>query len=156
VSERAPGPGFADRVLRVLDDAALPYPALILELSTPTLVAMRPAGEIELLRRHGVRVAVDDVTAATTSLAGLRGLPLDLVKVDASLICPPTSRDWPLGATFLPTVEAMGLVAVATGVGSRHTADVVRALGCPLAQGVGLHRRGTRDELDDLLLDARP
>ncbi len=89
------------------------------------------------LRRLGVKIALDDFGAGCASIGCLRGLPLDAVKFDRSLLAAATlSRS---GARVLAAstemARALGLTAVAEGIEQQDQLECARSLGCDLGQG---------------------
>jgi diguanylate cyclase (GGDEF)-like protein len=130
-------PGFANAVLATLAETGLPGRALILEVTESSLVASvhsRSVGrQMRRLRRHGVRIAIDDFGTGYSSLSHVAQLPVDLVKIDQSFT--EVERDSAFTRAILDLVGSLNLLAVAEGVETAEQAEVLRALGCPLAQG---------------------
>ena len=117
----------------------LPPAALTLELVEDTLVSDRERGRSVLgeLRRIGVRTSIDDYGTGYSSLAYLRTLPADELKLDRSLI-QDVGRDPRATAIVRHTVALahdLGLTLTAEGVEDAETAAALTALGCDTAQG---------------------
>jgi diguanylate cyclase (GGDEF)-like protein len=89
------------------------------------------------LRALGVRLSVDDFGAGASSLARLRDLPIDEVKIDRSFIGNLDQDDarrrfvWGVVAF----AERIGLTVVAEGVERQAELDTLTKLGCHRAQG---------------------
>ena len=78
--------GLVEHVLARLQGEGLPATALLIEVTEGVLDEAGPAiAVLEALRGAGVRVAIDDFGAGYSSLARLRDLPLDLLKIDRAL-----------------------------------------------------------------------
>ncbi|WP_308204626.1 bifunctional diguanylate cyclase/phosphodiesterase, partial [Frankia sp. R82] len=79
---------FVDVVRTALARHRLPPSALVIELTEDTLVEARDAARRTLagLRRHGVRVSLDDYGTGFCSLTYLRELPADEVKLDRTFL----------------------------------------------------------------------
>jgi diguanylate cyclase (GGDEF)-like protein len=112
---------------------------LVLELTeTDGLADTESARQVcDELRALGVRLAVDDFGSGSSTLARLRDLPIDEVKIDRSFIsC--IDRD-PRCLRFVRAVLAfadeLGLVVVAEGVEKREERETLAGLGVHLAQG---------------------
>ena len=77
-------PGFADTVAMLLTWAGLQARGLYLEMHEQDLPEAGPGltDQLDRLRRLGVGLAIDDFGSGGTSLAGLRRLPVDTLKVD--------------------------------------------------------------------------
>ncbi len=130
---------LADEIRDVLEEVGLAPEHLVVELSEPALQADDPETHHVLagLRELGVHVLLDDFGTGATSLANLRSLPLDGVKIDSSLI---EELDRGAGGRILvrgllDIAHAMGLVTVAEGVERHRQHSEVRELGFGLAQG---------------------
>jgi diguanylate cyclase (GGDEF)-like protein len=131
----------------------LPPLALTLELVEDTLMADPERGRMVLaeLRRLGVRTSIDDYGTGYSSLAYLRHLPADELKLDRSLTAD-VDRDPRAAAIVEHTValaHALGLRLVAEGVEDDATGAVLARLGCDIAQGYAIARPMP---VDDFLL----
>ena len=89
------------------------------------------------LRRLGVRLSVDDFGTGQSSLARLRDLPIDEVKIDRSFIGnldhDEARRRFVWGVVAF--AERIGLAVVAEGVEREPELDALTKLGCHRAQG---------------------
>ena len=131
----------------------LPARALTLELVEDTLMADPDRGRQVLgeLRRLGVRTSIDDYGTGYSSLAYLRHLPADELKLDRSLTAD-VDTDRRAVAIVRHTValaHELGLSLVAEGVEDAATAAVLADLGCDVAQGYAVARPMP---VDDFLL----
>ncbi len=89
------------------------------------------------LRKLGVRIALDDFGAGYSSLSHLKSLPLDVMKIDKSLVhgLGPNERDRQIMTSVLQLAKATELFVIAEGVETAEQVDVLRALGCGALQG---------------------
>jgi diguanylate cyclase (GGDEF)-like protein len=122
----------------------LPAGALTLELVEDTLMADPERGRLVLgeLRRLGVRTSIDDYGTGYSSLAYLRHLPADELKLDRSLTAD-VGADDRAAAIVEHTValaHALGLRLVAEGVEDDATGAALARLGCDIAQGYAIAR----------------
>jgi diguanylate cyclase (GGDEF)-like protein len=129
---------------------SLPARALTLELVEDTLMADPERGRQVLgeLRRLGVRTSIDDYGTGYSSLAYLRHLPADELKLDRSLTAD-VHRDRRASAIVRHTVALahdLGLRLVAEGVEDAATATALADLGCDVAQGYAVARPMPVDE----------
>ncbi|HVA59642.1 MAG TPA: EAL domain-containing protein [Mycobacteriales bacterium] len=149
-------PGMlADRLSAV----GLPPRALQVEITEDVLMADRTRARSVLERIHalGIEVALDDFGSGYSSLAYLRELPVDVLKLDRSFISP-ISGDRRAAALVHSAVElahSLGLRMVAEGVEDDATLQRLAAYGCDSAQGFFLCRPVPADRLDDWL-ESRP
>ncbi|MFF5171334.1 putative bifunctional diguanylate cyclase/phosphodiesterase [Micromonospora sp. NPDC000089] len=96
------------------------------------------------LRLTGVRIALDDFGAGYSSLGQLRRLPIDILKIDHSLVAEhepvrPVDRDGPAFAPMVDIVmrlgHQLGLEVIAEGVTTPTELAAVVAAGCRFGQG---------------------
>jgi diguanylate cyclase (GGDEF)-like protein len=130
---------FPDQVRQVITRHGLPPTALELEVTETTLMLDRVRSALVLseLRELGVRIAVDDYGTGYSSLAYLRDLPVDVLKLDKVFVHG-LETDSVARAIVRHTValaHALGLRVVAEGVERPGTLDRLRQLGCDYAQG---------------------
>ncbi|MEH0841003.1 bifunctional diguanylate cyclase/phosphodiesterase [Micromonospora sp. CPCC 205711] len=113
-------------------------PRLGSELST---VVARLAG----LRSLGVRTALDDFQAEHASLAQLRRLPIDLLKVRPQ---PMDGAERPLLDVVVTLGERLGLDVVVEELESDADVERARRAGCRYGQGFGLARPATAERVE--------
>ncbi|MDP9258372.1 MAG: EAL domain-containing protein [Actinomycetota bacterium] len=131
--------GFTDLVAETLERESLPPGALMLEL-TESAVASDAAQVIRhcsALRTLGVRVAVDDFGTGTSSLAELRDLPVDVLKLGKPFVDALETR--PGEREFVRVIvelgRVLGLIVAAEGVETEGQLTLLRELGVDVAQG---------------------
>ncbi|WBB70964.1 bifunctional diguanylate cyclase/phosphodiesterase [Micromonospora sp. WMMD812] len=114
------------------------------------------------LRLTGVRIALDDFGAGYSSLGQLRRLPIDILKIDHSLVAEhepvrPVGRDGPAFAPMVDIVmrlgHQLGLEVIAEGVTTPTELAAVVAAGCRFGQGA-LFGWGVPAEHLEAMLDA--
>jgi diguanylate cyclase len=132
------------KVAAALARHGLPAEALTLELVEDTLMADPERGREVLaqLRRLGVRTSIDDYGTGYSSLAYLRHLPADELKLDRSLTTDVASnrRAAAIVEHTAALAHALGLTLVAEGVEDDVTGEALAALGCDTAQGYAIAR----------------
>jgi diguanylate cyclase (GGDEF)-like protein len=97
---------------------------------------------LQLLHSLGCRLAIDDYGTGYSSLAYLRRLPLNELKIDKSFV-QRMARDASDAVIVRSTIDLahnMGLNVVAEGVEDEQTLERLRALGCDMVQGYFLSR----------------
>jgi diguanylate cyclase (GGDEF)-like protein len=130
---------FPDTIAQCLLDAGVPGDLLCVEI-TESSILVNPEGTIDVLRRIralGVRTSIDDFGTGYASMAYLKILPVDEVKVDRSFV-----KDMAVGKKDRLLVESaielghnLGLTVVAEGVEDQATLRALELLGCDVAQG---------------------
>jgi diguanylate cyclase (GGDEF)-like protein len=132
-------PHLGEEVLRCLEAHGISPTKLLLEI-TESAVMRDPvlaARNMQLLRVAGVRFAMDDFGTGYSSLAQLSRLPVDELKIDRSLIAHAHARpdDTMIVTSTIELAHSMGLRVVAEGVETVEVWNLLRRLGCDLAQG---------------------
>jgi diguanylate cyclase (GGDEF)-like protein len=132
-------PQLGTEVLRCLEKNGVSPTKLLLEI-TESAVMRDPvlaARHMQLLRVAGVRFAMDDFGTGYSSLSQLSRLPVDELKIDRSLIAHAHSRpdDAMIVTSTIELAHSMGLRVVAEGVEVVEAWNLLRRLGCDLAQG---------------------
>ncbi len=130
---------FPDSVLAEVVRAGGAPDTLILEvtesrLTTDILVSL---DILTRLRLKKIGLSIDDFGTGNSSLAQLRDIPFDELKIDGSFVHG-AGRDNTRNAIFtasLGMARQLGITTVAEGVEDRSDWDFVRQQGCDLAQG---------------------
>jgi EAL domain-containing protein (putative c-di-GMP-specific phosphodiesterase class I)/GGDEF domain-containing protein len=130
--------GFLDIVLRTLDETGLPAGALQLEFTESTLIGDDGSiATLEALAKTGIGLSIDDFGTGYSSLSYLTRLPVDLIKIDRSLVGA-LSRE-PEGKAIVRAIIGLGhslkLTVVAEGVETAEQLAVLRAENCDEIQG---------------------
>jgi diguanylate cyclase len=104
-------------------------------------------------KRLGVRIAIDDFGAGYSSLSYLSRLPVDRLKLDASLIRNMTTvaKDAAIVRSVVSLGRELGFEVLAEGVETDEQLDLLRSLGCAQAQGFLLGRPSSAQEIRALL-----
>jgi diguanylate cyclase (GGDEF)-like protein/PAS domain S-box-containing protein len=159
VSGRQLNPDLLAHLDDALAHAQLDPSQLVIELSEQT-VASHGEHAIELIaavRARGVRVALDDYGTGATSAMRLATLPLDVIKIDRSLVAGLTrSEDHRAGAVLDATINLahdLGLLVVGEGVEEPLQQQRLGLLGCDAVQGHLLARPVAAGEVVEVLAD---
>ena len=131
--------GFAESVLTTLDDSGLSRSALTLEVTERVLIEIAAPilDGLARLRQFGVRLAIDDFGTGYASLAYLRQLPVDIIKIDPSFVAG-LGTDGTLAMltrTIVQVGHDLGIEIVAEGIERPEQLELLRAMGCGLGQG---------------------
>ena len=144
------------RVRAQLSSRGLPTSALTLEITEEFLLNDRERAReiLTQLRETGIRIAVDDFGTGSSSLAYLRDLPIDELKLDRSFIMPMAddARAAALVSSIVDLAHSLGMSAVAEGVEDAVAYDELVRYGCDQAQGFHLSRPLPVADLDAWLL----
>nr|MDQ2896040.1 EAL domain-containing protein [Actinomycetota bacterium] len=145
---------------RLLDVYGLPASALRLEITESMIMSDpdRAIATVTRLSALGVRMSVDDFGTGYWSLANLRQLPIDELKIDRSFVSPMLrdESDLIIVRSTINLGHDLGLRIIAEGVEDGATLQRLALLGCDLAQGYHLSPPMPSDDFTRWLRDATP
>jgi diguanylate cyclase len=148
-------PDFVQLVATGLDEAGVDPHRLVLEITETGLMTDVEANVTTLaeLRNTGVRIAIDDFGTGYSSISYLKRLPVDLVKIDKSLVDGVATEPgvWALVQAILGLISAVGLETVAEGIEVSAQVAHLEALGCTRGQGYYFARPLPGLELEELV-----
>jgi EAL domain-containing protein (putative c-di-GMP-specific phosphodiesterase class I) len=131
--------GFFDEVVGLASRAGIPPQMIELEVTETRLMAdlRAPLEILSRLRLKRFKLSIDDFGIGNSSLAQLRDLPFDELKIDQSFVHGAYNND-KLRAMFdssLGLARQLGMETVAEGVEDQADWDFVRKSECNIAQG---------------------
>jgi EAL domain-containing protein (putative c-di-GMP-specific phosphodiesterase class I) len=138
-AEAVSDPTLVDCVAGLLRDTNTPSRLLQLEITEDFLMADLDGARVvlEKLRSLGVAISIDDYGTGYSSLAYLRDLPVDELKLDRAFVSP-IMHDERAAAIVRSTIElahSLGLRMVAEGIEDTATWHRLLAMGCDVGQG---------------------
>ena len=137
-------PDFVDQVRDALNASGADPSRLRLELTESSMMdAMEDAiAKMTELRHIGVGFSLDDFGTGHSSLAYLKRLPLDALKIDRSFVdgLPHDTNDTAIVRTIIALARSLELDVVAEGVESTEQFDFLSSLGCHTYQGYLIDR----------------
>ncbi|WP_395574896.1 putative bifunctional diguanylate cyclase/phosphodiesterase [Streptomyces sp. BK79] len=118
----------------------LPPGSLVIELSDidPRVGLDELDRRLNALRRVGVRIALDGFGSGYAAITALRRLPVDVLKLDRSLVegVVESARLHKITSGLLRIATDLGLKSVADGVDLPEQIVALRAMGCTHGQGM--------------------
>jgi diguanylate cyclase (GGDEF)-like protein/PAS domain S-box-containing protein len=132
-------PQLRDHLAGLLKTTGATAEQLELEITESAIMA-NPQSALEIithLKTMGIRFALDDFGIGYSSLAYLKKLPVDTIKIDKSFVID-VARDEDDVLIVLSTINLahnLGLKVVAEGVETKDVWDRLSAFGCDAAQG---------------------
>lgn len=153
-------PDLVEQVRAVLDETGLEPQSLEFEITETSamLVNDELAQTLRDLRQLGVRLAIDDFGVGYSSLAHLKRLPVQSLKIDRSFVhdVPGDPDDTAIATAVVQMAHALQLEVVAEGVENEAQRAFLAERGCDRMQGFLFSPALPPDQLDLLLrLDGR-
>lgn len=132
-------PDFFEDVSRALSGSELHPSSLVLEITESVLIRQNDHGTSTLhkLKELGVKLAIDDFGSGYSSLSYLKDLPVDILKIDRSLVSGMGSdpAKAAIVSASIALAHTLGLLALAEGVEEASELEELRRLGCDVGQG---------------------
>ena len=149
-------PELIATVREVLEQTQLEPRRLVLEITESVMIRDAAAGgeTLSALRHLGVQLALDDFGTGYSSLSYMRSLPLDSLKIAKEFTdgLGHSEEDRAFVRLIIQLARMRGLRVIAEGIEDGEQLEILRGLGCDLAQGFLLARPLDAD--DPLLRNA--
>jgi len=148
-------PHFLDMLRKALEETGAPPEFVELEI-TESMAMEEPDLLIKMLgqiKQTGVSIAIDDFGTGFSSLSYLQRLQIDRLKIDRAFVTEITgsARGSSIAEMVIQLGRNLGLNVIAEGVEDERQAQILQALGCPLAQGFLFARPMTAQALGSWL-----
>jgi EAL domain-containing protein (putative c-di-GMP-specific phosphodiesterase class I)/GGDEF domain-containing protein len=132
-------PGFADSLEARMIRARLPTSLLGIEcLETERIIESAAALKgLEMLKLRGFPISLDDFGTGYSNISYLRRMPIDIIKLDQSLISK-LSEDTAsriIARSIIGMLKELDYVVLAEGVENAQTGATLQKYGCDQAQG---------------------
>jgi diguanylate cyclase (GGDEF)-like protein len=130
---------LAQTVIRILDETNLAPQHLELELTESSIMqnAELAASVLSRLKGMGINISIDDFGTGFSSLASLKRLPIDALKVDKSFVMDATTDpdDAALVMAIITLAHNLRLKVIAEGVETEEQLRFLHLLRCDEIQG---------------------
>jgi diguanylate cyclase (GGDEF)-like protein len=138
----AADPATVVAIASALAKSELPAGCLVVEVTETALIdETGVAPVLARLKQLGVRLSIDDFGSRYAVLTQLGRLPIDIVKLDRSVLSGiGTQTGLQLFQGIIRLAQSLDLETVAEGIESTDVLPVLRRLGCTAAQGYALGR----------------
>ncbi|KZF09569.1 hypothetical protein A2J03_02240 [Rhodococcus sp. EPR-157] len=146
---------FVDIVSQELASGLVPHGNLCLEITENAVVqdTGQAAKVLSMLRELGVRIAIDDFGTGFSSLAHLKMLPVDALKIDREFVQHLDSNpgDQAIVRAIASLADAFGLDLIAEGLETEAAQTSLLAVGCTRAQGYLFSKPVPADSMQTML-----
>jgi diguanylate cyclase (GGDEF)-like protein len=130
---------LSQTVIRILEETGLSPKYLELELTESSIMqdAEFAAGMLSRLKSMGINISIDDFGTGFSSLASLKRLPIDALKIDQSFVRDATSDpdDAALVMAIITLAHNLRLKVIAEGVETEDQLRFLQLLRCDEIQG---------------------
>lgn len=146
---------FAASFAAMLAQTAFPPLMLTLEVTEQSLIAdfARSADALRAIAGMGVQIALDDFGTGYANFRTLKALPIDTLKLDASLVSDVDGdpRDRAILKAIVAMARALGQKIVVEGIERESQLAILRDEGCDVFQGFLRSGPVSADEIEALL-----
>ena len=132
---------FADRLLRMIDEAGADPRRLRIEITEVALLddVPRALRMLRILRNHGVLAQLDDFGTGFSALSYLHRFPIECLKIDQSFVAGLVGESRPESVAVVRAIQALagtlGIHTIGEGVETEAQRTALRELGCTYGQG---------------------
>ncbi|KIF83489.1 hypothetical protein TSA66_04340 [Noviherbaspirillum autotrophicum] len=137
-------PGFVDDVELLVQSSGINPRQLKFEITESLLLENTESivGKMRRLREIGISLSLDDFGTGYASLAYLKNLPLDQLKIDQSFVrnAPQSSVDVAIIRSIMSLGKSLGIAVIAEGVETEAQWRFLIGEGCTLFQGFHFSR----------------
>ncbi len=131
--------GYVETFLAILQAADIPPGRVFVEVTENEMIRNFQEAEIAIktLKAAGVHIVLDDYGTGYSNLRALLDLPIDVIKIDKSLIAgvAQEERTMQVVLSVVHLARVLGAQLVAEGIETAAQAAVTKALGCQYVQG---------------------
>lgn len=146
---------YADYVISRFQYYGLAPGSVAIEITESCLIESfeKVATKLQMLKRHGILVYLDDFGTGFSSLTYLKNLPINAVKIDKSFIDEIVTKDVEkdIVRMIIRLAYRLNLEVIAEGVETEEQIRCVLEAGCHLVQGYFVSRPVPREEVLPLL-----
>ena len=132
-------PGFAAKLIAMIQDCGLPANLINIEITESTLIRNLDVTQknLEMVKAFGVGIHIDDFGTGYSSLSLLKNLPLDVLKIDRSFVTDLGSRSGSetIVVAVVELARKLNFRTIAEGVETAEQASILREIGVDSLQG---------------------
>ena len=153
-------PGFADRLIQLLEKYAIDGIQIELEILESGIIEELDtvSSVIQQCAKHGITFALDDYGTGFSSLAHIRRLPVQTMKIDQSFVKNMLNdkEDFNIVEGVIGLAQAFELRVIAEGVESTEIGLRLLELGCRYAQGYTIAKPMPSRDISNWFKEYRP
>ena len=143
-------PEFLDRLCAIVDEHGLPHKLIGVEITESAAVAHGPdvVDWVNAVKDAGFLVAMDDFGSSLSSLAFLKDVPVNVLKLDRNLLSSncESERERVLLESIISFAHRLKMTTIAEGVETEEQLNFLRTSGCKRVQGFLMARPMPEEE----------
>jgi len=147
-------PDIASQLVQIADSYGLPHSSLGIELMEQEAATDNDQfyGNLKRLKDSGFRIILDDFGNGVTSMKDIIREPLDIVKIDRSvLLAADNDRVKAAYRSMVKMAEGMGLQVVCEGIETEEQRRFAQDVGCHYGQGFLFYRPMSIDQMFEMI-----
>jgi diguanylate cyclase (GGDEF)-like protein/PAS domain S-box-containing protein len=149
-------PGFADTIMRIIDETGVPPHFLNIEITESAAVAdiEGTIGRLKELEQRGIRIAIDGFGTGYASLNNLKRLPFQRLKIDQSFVkdIALNPDDRAIVGAVTAMAHQMKISVLAEGVETAEQLSCLAETRCDEAQGYFFNKALPPEEFTKLMV----
>jgi diguanylate cyclase (GGDEF)-like protein len=146
---------LAQRIVRILSETGFPAERLVIEITETSLFADMDLARsiVTSLKNQGMRLALDDFGTGFSSLAHIRSLPFDIIKIDRSFVTNVGEKreNAAIIRAVTTLAAALSVPVCVEGIESEGVYEAVVRLGGTIGQGWYFGKPMTAEQTRELL-----
>lgn len=150
---------FIQRIQEIAKRFVFDHELLVMEITEDAMESNKQVAfdNISRCKSMGFRIALDDAGSGYTSFADLRDYPIDVVKIDRSLLnAAVTQRGAALLRGITALVHNLEMKVLCEGAETQAQAQMLREIGCDYLQGYYFYRPMPLREINRILQSTVP
>ena len=132
-------PEFLARLCAIVDEYGLPHKLIGVEITESAAVAHGPdvVEWVNAVKDAGFQVAMDDFGSSLSSLAFLKDVPVNVLKLDRNLLSSncESERERVMLESIISFAHRLNMTTIAEGVETQEQLNFLRTSGCRRVQG---------------------
>ncbi|MCP4882342.1 MAG: GGDEF domain-containing protein [Flavobacteriales bacterium] len=152
-------PKLAEYILRAVKQKDIPPSRVHIELTEQVFIGniTRNQKILNRLAQAGIKLVIDDFGTGYSSLAYLKNFPISTVKIDQSFIkdLPESKDDLVICQAVISMANLLELDVVAEGIETIEHQEILRNIGCYIAQGYYYYRPIPVEKIIEIMKNQR-
>ncbi|WP_332447897.1 putative bifunctional diguanylate cyclase/phosphodiesterase [Sphaerochaeta sp.] len=151
---------YENTLVQLVDRYQIPHHLMEFELTESLFMhdVKHLSRVLASLRRQSFLVSLDDFGSGYSSLAMLKDVKIDVIKMDQGFLVGTDARDQGMRVVkhVIALAKDLGITTVAEGVETQQQVDMLASFGCDVVQGFFFSQPLSIAHYEELLIDDRP